>query len=522
MTQTLEGLLNTGAQLLQARRLPDALALGRDLLARFPGNAQVRLFVADVADANGDRATALSHLEAASRAEPHWAPPQLRRADLLMAMRHRREALEAMRAASGCMTDDPWQLRTLARLHSESLDPAAALPWLQRGHARFPQHPSLLFDLAVAEFQLNRVDDAERHVEALLAIEPLRPGAMHLRSMLRTQTRDRNHVADLEARLTRASHDARAVAAAGYALAKELEDLGRYDESFAALQRGARAYRSTLTYDSQAELAAHAEIRDVFTPAAVAGLGAGCSDPAPIFIVGMPRTGTTLVERILGSHSQVTSVGELTDFPELFGEAVAAYQETTRRTGTGTSLEIDFRALGERYVASARQLATNGALFIDKLPYNFLYCGYIHAALPKAKIIHLTRDPMDTCYAVYKTLFFGAYAFSYDIEELADYYLGYRKHMAHWNAVLPGRILDVSYEALVREPEAQVRRVLEWCGLPWEASVLDYHRHDRPAMTASAAQVRKPPYTESIGAWRRVESGLGRLHARLTAAGFAS
>jgi tetratricopeptide (TPR) repeat protein len=386
---------------------------------------------------------------------------------------------------------------------------------------RFPQHPQLLADLARAEFHVNRVDDAEEHLAALLQIDPFHPGALHLRSTLRTQTPERNHIADLERRLRREPGRLGLVVAASFALAKEYEDLQQYDDSLAALNRGAKAYRSTLRYDSTSELAAHAAMREKFTAQTLPSLGAGYTDEGPIFIVGMPRTGTTLVERILTSHTDASAVGEITDFPLLLAEMVRQRHAIgpPDESDVDASLHLDFHELGRRYVEGARQLADGARYFVDKLPYNFLYCGYILAALPRAKIIHLRRDPLDTCYAVYKTLFFNAYSFSYDLQELADYYVGYRAHMDHWHRVLPGRILDVTYEDFVRDPESQARRVLDWCGLPWQASVLEFHAQQRPSMTASAMQVRRPIYTHSIGAWRRSESALAPVRERLQRAG---
>jgi hypothetical protein len=310
------------------------------------------------------------------------------------------------------------------------------------------------------------------------------------------------------------------VAGACYALAKEYEDLGHYPEAIEVLARGAQAFRSTLQYDSEDELRTHADIRAVFTRDAMEKLAPGDDSEGPVFVIGMPRTGTTLVERLLGSHSQVCSIGEFTDFPMLLTDQIGLAE---RAGATGStielSLKIDFAELGARYLKAARDLAGDSPFFVDKLPVNFLYCGYILAALPNARLIHLTRDPLDTCYAVYKTLFLNAYAFSYDLEELADYTISYHRHMQHWEEVLPGRILNVRYEKLVQEPETEARRILDGCGLAWEEAVLDFHTQDSPSMTASAMQVRKPFYTESIGAWKRAGSAFDPVREKLAAAG---
>ncbi len=286
-----------------------------------------------------------------------------------------------------------------------------------------------------------------------------------------------------------------------------------------ALDTGARAYRGTVDYDSDAELSGQEGIRSVFSGETLGALSPGYGKEQPVFIVGMPRSGTTLVERMLSGHSQLVSIGEVTEFPRLYSiQLQEQFSRDTSRTPSDASLDIDFAELGRAYCQAARELAGEAPGFVDKLPYNFLYCGYILAALPNARLIHLRRHPLDTCYAVYKTLFFGAYSFSYDLDELADYYISYHRHKAHWRAVLPGRILDVSYEALVHEPEAQLRRIIDWCGLPWEASVLDFHRQEGPSMTASAMQVRRPVYTDSIGSWRRAEARFAPLKARFEAA----
>ncbi len=521
MANSLQNMLDTGAQLLAEGRLDEAWILAELMLRQNKGNPTVLLYVADTAAMRGDRRAAIACLESLPQSLQGSAAVLLRKTEFLYQDSQRDAALQVARSAAHVLEREPWQYHDLAAILTACHDQEAARTLLQRALELLPPNPQLLYDLALVEFQLNRADDAERHIESLLQIEPFHASALHLRSALRTQTPECNHIDDLQDRLARQPAGGTLEVQACFALAKEYEDLQQYAESFAFLQRGARARRGALAYDSASELAAHEAIRARFERAEFDTLAEGYLEESPIFIVGMPRTGTTLVERLLGSHSQVVSIGEFTEFPQMFGAMMAQAEraKTAERSAADLSLSIDFHELGRRYAAAARQLAGGSPRFVDKLPYNFLYCGYILAALPKARILHLTRDPLDTCYAVYKTLFFNAYSYSYDLEELADYYISYRRQMAHWHQVLPGRILDVSYEQLVREPQAQARRILQWCGLPWEDAVLDFHQQDGPATTASAMQVRRPMYTDSIGSGSRAGSGMDPLRDRLLRAG---
>jgi tetratricopeptide (TPR) repeat protein len=520
MKPTLKDALNHGARLLQAGNLGDAKNLADVLIRQFPENTPVRLFAADTASLMGDMPAAIACLDALPASAPGYARVMLKKARFLFADGRRADALRLAREAADVVGEEPGLIHALAGILRDCQQLENAHEWLKKALDIAPGDPGILYDLAMAEYHLNRPDEAEAHIVRLLEETPFHAAALHLRSALRTQSEVQNHVDDLRRRLAEGPEHPRLIAAANYALAKELEDLGRYEESIAALDTGARAYRDTLNYDSETELSAHEGIRSVFSRETLDALAPGYREEQPVFIVGMPRSGTTLVERILSGHSQLVSIGEFTEFPRLYGIRLREQlSRDTTRPPAEASLDIDFAALGRAYCEAARELAGEAPGFADKLPYNFLYCGYIFAALPNARLIHLTRHPLDTCYAVYKTLFFGAYSFSYDLDELASYYISYHRHMAHWHAVMPGRILDVSYEALVREPETQVRRMIDWCGLPWEASVLDFHRQQGPSMTASAMQVRQPVYTDSIDSWRRAELRFAPLKARLEAAG---
>lgn len=521
MNTELQKQLQDGIQLLRAGQADQARMQAEAMLQQFPEDPEAYLYAADAASLRGDRKGAIAFMDQILEKRPGEPQLLIRKAQLLFNDSQRAAALATVRQAAESGGRNEWQVRSVARILSDCQDLKGARQWLLGALDNLPATPAILADLAFTEFQLNLPDEAGQHIETLLGLQPYHPSALHLRSQLETQTEANNHIADLQQRIAQGADNPNLASAVGYALAKEYEDLGQYEASFDALQRGAGAYRSTLQYDSAVETSAHEDIRRAFTRSVFESLAPGYDAEGPIFVIGMPRTGTTLVERLLGSHSQVVSIGEFTDFPMMlrdFGGQVQARSAETL-SAVDASLALDFQELGRHYVEAARDLAGDSPRFVDKLPFNFLYCGYIAAALPKAKLIHLTRDPLDTCYAVYKTLFFGAYSFSYDLDELVDYYISYRRMMDHWHQVLPGRILDVSYEALVQDPETQARRLLEGCGLEWEPAVLDFHSQDAPSTTASAMQVRRPFYTESIGAWHRAGDAFDVVRQKLEAAG---
>ena len=520
MKQPAQQDLDAGAKMLQEGKIRDAQILAQGLVKEFPHSHQVLAFAADTASLGGDRGVAIDLISAAVERAPEIALLKLRKAQLEFNDSRRSAALATAHEAAKGIEDDERQYRALARIMSDCLDLEGARALLLRAHTALPDSLFLLADLAVTEFHLNMAEEADAHLAQVLEKQPFHPAGLHLRSQLRTQTGESNHVTDLTDRLSQGPDHPNFIAGACYALAKEYEDLGHYPEAFEVLTRGAQAFRSTLEYDGTAELAAHADIRSVFTADALPSLSAGNPEEGPIFVIGMPRTGTTLVERMLGSHSEVTSIGEFTDFPMLLTDQIGR-AELAGATGSvfEKSLKMDFAELGTRYLAAARELAGDSPRFVDKLPVNFLYVGYILAALPNARVVHLNRDPLDTCYAVYKTLFLNAYGFSYDLDELTDYVISYHQQMQHWEAVMPGRIVNVSYESLVADPEPEAQRILEACGLAWEPEVLKFHEQDSPAMSASAMQVRRPFYTESVGNWQRAGNAFDTVREKLAAAG---
>lgn len=366
------------------------------------------------------------------------------------------------------------------------------------------------YNLASVDRFLGNIRAAHDSVSRCIELRPDDEDAHFLLAGLVTHTADNNNVEALEAALERAADKPRRRVKLCFALAKELEDIGDYEKSFDYLQTGASLRRSSMQYTPEKELQTMRLVEDVYTADMFAGQIEGHINAEPIFVIGMPRTGTTLVERILSSHSVVSSAGELQTFSaELVKHCKMVAAKQPGQAGlVRTSAMIDFSALGEDYIAATRHQTGKAAFFVDKMPLNFLYAGLIHLALPKAKIVLLERDAMDTCYAVYKNLFEGAYPFSYDLEELANYFVAYRQLIDHWQDVMPGVMHVVRYEDLVVDPKPVVENLLSYCGLSYEEGCLRFFENDKAATTASAVQVRQALFQSSIGKWRHFEEQL--------------
>lgn len=524
---TLRQQVGEGFRLLQQDRLADATRLSDALVAAHPGDPEVLFLASEARLAADDAEAAYGFIAAAVEAAPGQIPLLLKKAENLIMLRRRTDARQVAADAIVVAGVDGQALWAIGKIYSKCDDPANARPLYERALAAMGRNPALLYDLALARFHTGDIVGAEKDLEVLLAsapaAAPVTGPALYLRSTLRRQTGADNHIADLEARLRAGFPNPAARAACLYALAKELEDLGQADRSFSTLTEAAALKRQTLNYDAAAERASIDGVREAYTPEVMHAESTGHAEEGAIFIVGMPRTGTTLLERMLGRHSEVESAGELLDFGQVLAAAARkSFQDNPGKTLVEASTLIDFAALGRDYMASAREAAAGSLVFVDKMPINYMYCGLIRKALPNARIIHLVRDPMDSCYAVYKTLFSQAYYFSYDLGELAAYYATYHRMMRHWHAVMPDAILDVHYEDLVADTEGQARRILAWCGLDWQAAVLTPSDNEKPSTTASAAQVREPIHTRSVQKWRRYETGLAPLREQLMAAGIVA
>ncbi len=383
-----------------------------------------------------------------------------------------------------------------------------------------PADPRFWYNLACSERSFGRLAEAEAACDRALALDEAQYPSWLLRSELRVQSAAENHVDALRAQLARAAGDYRAQVFLGYALGKELDDLGRYDEAFAAFARAAAARRSRLSYAVAEDERKLARIAAAYPGAALRGAAARAEDSARcIFVVGLPRSGTTLVERILTGLAGVRSNGETSNFSRALlaaaPQAGPAGADVFARAAAADPARV---AAGYRRLAGVR----DGEWVLEKMPLNYLYLGAIHQALPEARILWVRRAPLDSCFAMYRTLFGAAYPFSYDFAELARYYGAYARLMRHWREALGDRLQEVVYEDLVADPLAAGARLAAHCGLTWDPAAIEIQNNRAVSLTASAAQVRRPIYGSSSGRWRHYRAHLAPLIAGLAAQGVAS
>ena len=305
-----------------------------------------------------------------------------------------------------------------------------------------------------------------------------------------------------------------------YALGKAHEDAQAWDASFAHYAAGAEIRRKQLEYDPAENAAETARAKAVFTPDFLAArAGQGCPAPDPIFIVGLPRAGSTLIEQILASHSMVEGTMELPDLIVMarrLGGKTASRAESAYPEALAELSPEQLRELGEEFLERTRvQRKTDKPFFIDKMPNNFAHAGFIHLILPNAKIIDARRHPLGCCFSGFKQHFARGQAFSYDLTDIGRYYADYVELMAHFDAVLPGRVHRVIYEAMIADPEAEIRALLDHCGLPFEEACLSPHKNDRAVRTASSEQVRRPIFKDAVEHWQKFESHLDPLKQAL-------
>ena len=488
-----------------------------------------------IASHNGQHAKAVEIIENAVKLAPDNAEYRTELGKNLIASNQTEWALREAQTALSLDPLQPAVLNTLGTVFSHAGEHKSALLCFTRAAQLLEERAGGTKELSIqwqADFYFNSAAsmqfaghfaEAEQAYERAITLQPLMFKAHSALSTLRRQTSTDNHLKRLHELRSKVSGP-RDQLHLGHAIAKEQEDLGHYEDAFKHLTWAKQAQSAAGSYSAQSDKELFAGVRQLFSQEVFDALRAGCDNPEPIFIVGMPRTGTTLVEQILSSHSQVYAAGELQNFP----------LQVNRLTGSSTdnafnietlekSLQLESSVLGSAYIDSTRPRTGHSQHFIDKLPLNFVFLGLIKLALPNAKLVCLRRDPMDTCLSNYRQMFavnFKHYKYNLDLLDCGRYYIQFDQLMQHWRKVMPGAVHEVEYEALVSRPKQVSRDLLAYCNLPWEEDCLSFHQRKTSVATPSAVQVRQGIYTTSVNRWQSYGDAMKPLYTLLKSAGF--
>jgi tetratricopeptide (TPR) repeat protein len=471
----------------------------------------------------GDPRTGLQLIEEPLGVWPTHAQCLLQKAECLLALRDRSTALAAAEAAAAHSQDVPESLEAVGEFMIQAGEQRRALPLYDRAmmlaESDREQRARLLANRALTHQYVGNLKLAERDYEALLAIDPVVPSAFKGLVGLRRQTPERNWIPQMKRALELLPAASDHAVLVHFALAKSYHDLGDHRSSWEHLSAGNRIERTFISYDLAFDRELMLALTELLTGDEPESESA--AKESPIFIVGLPRSGSTLIERILSNHPRIHQGGELTALTDsiLALTGIVPGPGADARDYAARLAAIDRRALAAGYLTRTRAFRPEGMRWTDKQLSNFIYCPLLLRAFPRARIVHITRHPLAACYAIYRTRFSGGYPFAYDLLEIADFYVAYWRLMQQWQRLLPGRILELPYEQVVTSFEPSVRRLLEYVGLPFEAACLEFHRNPAPVKTASSVQVRQPLYASAQEQWKHYEEWLTPARARLEAAG---
>jgi tetratricopeptide (TPR) repeat protein len=503
-------------ELLSQRRVEEAANACHALLRSNPESNDALLLLGKARQQQGRFEEMLQLVETALRRDPEVVSLQIQFVGACQFCGQHDRALAQLLKVEQSARNDAALLQSVAGLYVNSGKHKDAHRCYHRAINLDGNNPRYLYNLASSFVAVGDLQQAEDTYSTVIDLDPHNYDASYNRSTLRKQTRDDNHIAELETALHKLPPNDAGEASLCYALAKEHEDLGEDEPSFSYLKRGADSRRRRFRYDVQTEVSVMRRIAELFDRTDADNVTATIEHRAPIFVLGLPRSGTTLVDRIISSHSNVESMGEVPDFAMAL---TRLGRSTDMHRLLETSIQIDPDKLGRSYVQSLASYGCGAHRLIDKTPTNFLYIGLIAKALRGAPIVHVRRHPVDSCLAMYRALFRMGYPFSYDLDELAEYYIAYDALMKHWRTLFPEIVLDVSYEELVENQERVSKEIIAHCRLAWEPGCLEFDRNEAPVATASSAQVRKPIYRDALNRWRRFETQLAPLIERLQGAG---
>jgi tetratricopeptide (TPR) repeat protein len=496
-------------------------ACAQEILKQDAASAEGHFLIGLVAKAAGDARAATGLFQKVLQLDAERYDAAIELAFLYTAIRRNGEAAELVATHEADLANSPLYLNMAGRVYSRLGVPDKAWPLYKKATELQPGIDMFEANLATASVFLGKIDEARAIYLDLLKRHPSHQ-RNHL-ALARLETAgDDSHIRQMQEILETNGLPPEKNIFLYYAIGKELEDLERWDEAFDYFQRGGDAVASVADYDVATDI----ELVDsIIQACTVDWLGATSSpefpgEKTPIFVVGLPRTGTTLVDRILASHSQVQSADETLFFEWALLRVAGAESEPALTSGLVDRVAAaEANSIRQAYRNMIEYKLGHEPMFTDKLPHNVLYLGFIAKAFPEAKLVCLRRNPMDSCFAMYKQVFASAYRFSYTQDSLARFYVAYDRLIKHWKATLGDRFIEVKYEALVTETEAQTRRLLDTLGLEFEQACVDFHKNASATSTASSVQVREKTHSRSIDRWKKFRPHLQPLQEQLAQAG---
>lgn len=515
MQQNAEHLCEAARQALESKKPDQALKHCEALREEYPDLVETWLISGQISSFTGNLQSAEDYFERALALEPDNTDILYSYSYCKFMLGENESCLSLLSRIKNPESSSVAINMRIANLYKMLGEHDSALVIFKEVSIRNPDNASSKFEAGELLKFKGKFDEAEQCYKQAIAADDHCYEAYLERSKIKKQTPSSNHTQPIEKFLETGVRSNQGAAKLFYALAKEYEDMDEYKRTFINIKRGADIQSQLTKYDVRNDIKIVETIKSVYSEVTATSQTGHCQSNEPIFIVGMPRSGTTLVERMLGSHSEIFPAGELLSLPLQLAKLSSpglVSRETfplISKTMVEESIKVDGKNLGLAYLESTRPRTGHSPHFTDKLPLNYYYCGLINRILPEAKIIHVHRNPMDTCFSNFKQLYTtGVYAFSYNLNALADYYLSYAALMDHWHKLLPGKILDIRYEDLIANPKATIEPALDFCGLEWEDSCLDFFRNPTPTSTASVRQVREPIFKTSIMAWKNYESWL--------------
>lgn len=483
------------------------------VLQQDPNNAEAFFLLGILTADHANHQKAIELFDRALSVAPEMASAVAYKARSLIALNQRETALDAARTITDLNSLDAHTLDTIGVVFSRAGRHQEALAYYEAALKDGSDHANYYYNYGAALQFLGRMDEARAAYREAIARDPDDARSYAAIVTITKQTDAENDIAKLEALFPRFAADANARLNIGHAIAKAYDDLGQGAQALDWLGQAKALKKQELGYDPAFDRAVFDQVR------ALAGIDIAPDPQAlgPIFITGMPRTGTTLVDRIISSHSEVTPAGELTDFGLLLKRAVRSpgpYVLDAETLAAGA--DADLAQIGADYVAHVRKtIAISTPTFTDKMPLNILYAPLLLKAMPNARVICLKRHPADTVLSNYRQLFattFSYYNYAYDLDTAARYYAQFERLVDHFTKALPDtRFTTVQYESVVADIETETRRLLAFCGLDFEQACVDFHTNQAPVATASSAQVRQPLYASALARWKRYRPGLDQM-----------